>query len=272
MSFATLMVYVDVEPKSDTRVRLAAKLADRFASTLIGISACMLPAFPAEGDFLVTAEFVEQQLKDIREALKRTEVAFRMAAGANGLRLEWRSEIGLPEDYLASEARAADLVIIGRNSTRDVSLSLDAGAAVLKTGRPILAVPPGVDVLSAERIVIGWKDTREARRALQDSLPLLHKAKSVLVVEVCDAGMETASRKHLDDVVHYLAQHRIPASAITTPAKDGIANELIRRSQTENADLIVAGAYGHTRLGEWIFGGVTRDLLTSSPVCCLLAH
>jgi hypothetical protein len=51
----------------------------------------------------------------------------------------------------------------------------------------------------------------------------------------------------------------------------GIAKELIRMSQTKNADLIVAGAYGHTRLGEWVFGGVTRDLLTSSPVCCLLA-
>ena len=78
MSFATLMVHVDVEPKSDNRVRLAAKLADRFASTLIGISACMLPALPAEGAYLVTAEFVEQELKDITESLKRTEAAFRI--------------------------------------------------------------------------------------------------------------------------------------------------------------------------------------------------
>jgi hypothetical protein len=77
-----MAIRINVEPKSDTRVRLAAKLADRFASTLIGISACMLPAFPAEGDFLVTAGFVEQELTDITEALKRTETAFRTAAGA----------------------------------------------------------------------------------------------------------------------------------------------------------------------------------------------
>jgi nucleotide-binding universal stress UspA family protein len=127
-------------------------------------------------------------------------------------------------------------------------------------------------MLWAERIVVAWKDTREARRALQDSLPLLHEAESVLVAEVCDAGTEAANRKQLDDVVHYLARHRIAASAITTSTKDSVANELIRISQAENADLIVAGAYGHTRLGEWVFGGVTRDLLTSSPVCCLLAH
>jgi nucleotide-binding universal stress UspA family protein len=116
-------------------------------------------------------------------------------------------------------------------------------------------------MLRAERVVIGWKDTREARRALQDSLPLLHEAKSVLVSEVCDGGTETATRKHLDDVVRYLARHRIAASAITTLAKGSIANELIGISQAENADLIVAGAYGHARLGEWVFGGVTRDLL-----------
>jgi len=78
MSFATLMVHVDVEPKSDNRVRLAAKLADRFASTLIGISAYMMPTLPAEGAYLVTAEFVEQELKDITESLKRTEAAFRI--------------------------------------------------------------------------------------------------------------------------------------------------------------------------------------------------
>jgi nucleotide-binding universal stress UspA family protein len=226
---------------------------------------------PVNSASLVTAEFVEQELKDITESLKRTEAVFRTAAGSNGLKLEWRSEVELPEDYVASEARGADLVIIGRHSTRDVCLSLDPGATVLKTGRPILAVPPGA-MLRAERIVIAWKDTREARRALQDSLPLLHEAKSVLVAEVCEAGTEAVTRKHLDDVVHYLARHRIAASAITTSAKDSIANELIRISQTENADLIVAGAYGHTRLGEWVFGAVTRDLLTSSPVCCLLAH
>jgi nucleotide-binding universal stress UspA family protein len=265
------MVHVDVEPKSDARVRLAAKLADRFASTLIGISACILPAYPAEGAYFVTGEFVEQERQDMMASLKRTEVAFRTAAG-NKVKLEWRSEIELPESYVVSEARAADLVIVGRESTQDVCRSLNPGTAVLKTGRPLLAVPPGVDQLKAEHILIGWNETREARRALQDSLPLLHEAKSVLVAEVCDVGTQAVTRKHLDDVVHYLARHRITASAITTSAKDSIANELIRISQTENADLIVAGAYGHTRLAEWVFGGVTRDLLSSSPICCLLAN
>src|SRR6516225_652087 len=81
VSFATLMVHVDVEPKSDARVRLAAKLADRFATTLIGISACILPPYPAEGAYFVTKEFVEQERHDMMASLKRTEAAFRTAAG-----------------------------------------------------------------------------------------------------------------------------------------------------------------------------------------------
>jgi len=277
MSFATLMVHVDVEQKSDARVRLAAQLADRFASTLIGISACVLPPYPAEGAYFVTSEFVEQEQHDILAALQRTEASFRAAAGEKGSKLEWlqwRSAIDLPETFVVSEARGADLVIVGRApSPMDICRCLDPGAAVLRMGRPMLVVPPGVDTLKAEQILVGWKDNREARRALKDSLPLLHEAKSVAIVEVCDHGMEALARRHIDDVAHYLMRHRISVgSAAAAAPKHGVANQLIDLARVEGADLIVTGAYGHTRLGEWIFGGVTRELLASSPVCCFFSN
>jgi nucleotide-binding universal stress UspA family protein len=277
MSFATLMVHVDVELKSDARVRLAAQLADRFASTLIGLSACVLPPYPAEGAYFVTGEFVEQERQDILAALQRTEASFRTAAGEKGSKLkwlEWRSAIDLPETFVVSQARSADLVIVGRASSPvDICRCLDPGAAVLRVGRPMLVVPPGVDTLQGERILIGWKDSREARRALKDSLPLLHEAKSVAIVEVCDDGMEALARRHVEDVAHYLTRHRISVGSATTgAAKHGVANHLIDMARVEGADLIVTGAYGHSRLGEWIFGGVTRELLASSSVCCLLSN
>ncbi len=277
MSFATLMVHVDVEPKSDARVRLAAQLADRFASTLIGISACVLPPYPAEGAYFVTRDFVEQEQQDILAALQRTEAAFRAAAGETGSKLkwlEWRSAIDLPETFIASEARSADLVIVGRApSPMDICRGLDPAAAVLRVGRPMLVAPPSVDTLKAERILIGWKDTREARRALRDSLPLLHEAKSVAVVEACDDSMEAPAQQHVADVARYLTRHPISVgSATASAAKHGIANHLINLARAEGADLIVTGAYGHSRLGEWIFGGVTRELLASSPVCCLMSN
>jgi nucleotide-binding universal stress UspA family protein len=274
MSFATLMVHVEVEPKCDGRFRLAAQMADRFASTLIGISACVLPPYPAEGGYFVTEEFVCQERQDIQAALERTEASFRAAAGLNESKLEWRSAIDLPETFIVSQARSADLVIVGRAPRpMDICRSLDPGALVLRAGRPMLVVPPGIDRLKAERILIGWKDSREARRALQDSLPLLHEAKSVAIVEVCDDSMEALARQHVEDVAHYLRRHRIAVGSATAgAAKHGIADRLIDLARVEGADLIVAGAYGHSRLGEWIFGGVTRELLASSPVCCFMSN
>jgi nucleotide-binding universal stress UspA family protein len=274
MSFATLMVHVEVEPKSDGRFRLAAQMADRFASTLIGISACVLPPYPAEGAYFVTEEFVCQEQQDIQAALERTEASFRAAAGVNESKLEWRSAIDLPETFIVSQARSADLVIVGRAPRpMDICRSLDPGALVLRAGRPMLVVPPGIDRLKAERILIGWKESREARRALQDSLPLLHEAKSVAIVEVCDDSMEALARQHVEDVAHYLRRHRIAVGSATAgAAKHGIADHLIDLARVEGADLIVTGAYGHSRLGEWIFGGVTRELLASSPVCCFLSN
>jgi nucleotide-binding universal stress UspA family protein len=100
-----------------------------------------------------------------------------------------------------------------------------------------------------------------------------HEAKFVAVVEVCEKGIEAIARRHVDDVAGYLTRHRISVgSVLAAHAEGSVADELLRVAKAEGADLIVTGAYGHSRLGEWIFGGVTRDLLASSPVCCLLAN
>jgi nucleotide-binding universal stress UspA family protein len=274
VAYAKIMVHVDVDGASEARIRLAATLADRFMSTLIGISACILPPYPAEGAYFVTRELVEEERKDMAALLKRAEDGFRTLVGADRPKIEWRSDIELPDDYLAEQARAADLVIIGRDrSPGGICRAIDPGTAVLKIGRPVLVVPPGIDTLRAERVVIGWKDSREARRALQDSLPLLHEAKFVAVVEVCEKGIEAIARRRVDDVAGYLTRHRISVgSVLAAHAEGSVADELLRVAKAEGADLIVTGAYGHSRLGEWIFGGVTRDLLASSPVCCLLAN
>jgi nucleotide-binding universal stress UspA family protein len=207
-------------------------------------------------------------------ALKQAEASFRSAVGHGGLRVEWRSAVDIPETYVAAEARCADLVIVGQSGERDdICRSLDPGTAILKTGRPILVVPPGVDMLKAERILIGWKDCREARRAVRDALPLLHAAKSVTILEVCDEGAEAAGRQHVDDVAQYLSRHRINAGTVLGTAAAGpVADQLVKFAQADGADLIVAGGYGHSRLGEWIFGGVTGDLLKSSPMCCFFSN
>jgi nucleotide-binding universal stress UspA family protein len=273
MSFVAMMVQVELAEPRDDRIRLAAGLSSRFHSTLIGVTAWEPRPPLAYGGVVVDTEPTASQLQYMSDRLAEMGKHFRTLAGA-GQPTEWRAGIESPTEYLVREARAADLVIIGRDRVPgDLYRTLDPGATILRIGRPVLVVPAGVDSLKAERIVIGWKDTREARRAVRDSLPLLREASSVAIVEIVEFGGEMQAQAHIDDVAGYLGRHRVPVTSKTTAYAAGSPHaELIRVARDMNADLIVAGGYGRSRLGEWIFGGITQGLLASSSVCCLLSH
>jgi nucleotide-binding universal stress UspA family protein len=273
MSFAAMIVHVDVAEPHDDRIRLAARLSARFHSTLIGATAWEPTPPLMYGGVIVDTEPTEGLLREMSDQLAQVGDHFRQVAGPDQP-TEWRAAIDSPTEFLVREARAADLIIIGRDRpSGDLYRTPDPGAAVLRAGRPVLAVPNGVDSLKAEHVVVGWKDTREARRALHDSLPLIRDARSVAIVEILGRGNETSAQTHIDDVARYLARHHV-AATVRQPehATGSVAGELIRVAQKIDADLIVAGGYGHSRLGEWIFGGVTQGLLAASPVCCLLSH
>lgn len=272
MAYASLLVYVDAEGAPEQRVRLAAGLADKFNATLIGLSARAIPP-PLVTEGVVVEQMTETEIKDMRAALADKGNWFRSVAGANK-KLEWRTRFDLPTEALAREACSADLVVIGRGKgPGDIYSALDPASAILRIGRPALVVPDGVDALRAETVVIGWKDTREARRAVQDALPFLHEALSVIVAEICERGEEEEAQENIDDVVRYLARHRINGGPrIILHHKGSDAAQLVRLAQDEGADLLVTGAYGHSRLGEWMFGGVTQELLAACPICCLMSH
>jgi nucleotide-binding universal stress UspA family protein len=273
MSYATVMVHVDADGAPEQRVRLAAGLADKFNATLIGLSALSIrPAIVA--DAALRQDVTQADIKAMRAKLADRGSWFRGIAGADHRKLEWRAVLDFPDEALAHEARSADLVVIGQTSgPGDAYSTLDPGRAVLKTGRPTLIVPDGIGALRGEHVVIGWKDTREARRAVRDALPFLDEATRVIVVEICESGEEGAAQEHIDDVARYLTRHRISGGLRVILHQEGSpAAQLIRLAQDEGADLLVAGAYGHSRLGEWMFGGMTRDLLARSPLCCLMSH
>ena len=144
---------------------------------------------------------------------------------------------------------------------------------IMGAGRPFLVVPGGVKTLAADHVVIGWKGTREARRAIQDALPFLRQARRVTGVEICESDQKEAAQHQIDDVVLYLARHKVRAEGrVETRLLGSGADQIIGFAEEEGADLLVAGAYGHSRLNEWIFGGMTRDVLASSPICCLMSH
>lgn len=272
MSFATMTVHVDLDAPCDARIRLAASLATRFQSALIGVSASRTPSPLTYGGVIVDPQPTPDMIHKLSARLSALGEHFNSVAGRN-CQIEWRTGIDLPTHFLAAEARAADLVIIGRNrAPGEFYRTLDPGAFTLTAGRPVLVVPPDVDLLQAENVVVGWKDVRESRRAVLDAMPFLLKASRVCVVE-CDETGQERTVSHVEDVSRHLERHGVKAvSRAPVHATKSVADELVRVAKDEGADLIVAGAYGHSRLGEQIFGGVTRDLLSISPICCLLSH
>ena len=136
--------------------------------------------------------------------------------------------------------------------------AFDPGTVILSAGRPVLVVPDGVAGCSGQQVLVAWKDTREARRAVQSALPYLNVAKHVSLVTIIEGVLESAARNQLDDVEKYLLRHEIKVSEkfVLNP-KGSASDQLMNLAKSEGADLMLAGAYGHTRLGEWLFGGVT---------------
>lgn len=272
MSYATLMVYVNADRVSKQLVSVAAGIADKFSAKLIGLSAlAIMPPFAAEGVVIVD-NATEFDIAKMKTKLAEDENKFRASAGA-GRQIEWRSALEFPTQTLMSEARCADLIVVEKGKSDDIYRTLDIGAAILGAGRPFLVVPAAVKSLAADHVVVGWKDTREARRAVQDALPFLHEAKRVTIMEICGKDEMDIARNRVGDVVLYLARHRIKAECrVEIQAHGSGADQIIALAEDEGADLMVTGAYGHSRLNEWIFGGMTRDLLSSSPICCLMSH
>jgi nucleotide-binding universal stress UspA family protein len=273
MSFATLMVHFDAGPNSHHRLRLAVDLTNRFEAALIGIAGrSYLPPFLADGNAVSTERKNDEQ-QEMTHFLAEIGEKFH-AAAKHVSHVEWR---GIPDDatnLVANESRAADLVIIGREQgSENRYYALDPGITIIRAGRPVLVVPERIDSLEARRIVVAWKDTREARRAIRDAIPFLKGAEEVMIVEICEHGTEAQSQQHINDLKDYLRDHKIGvAEKAYLHTEQPVANELLRFAKDEKADLIVAGGYGHSRLGEWIFGGVTHGLLRDSPICSLFSH
>jgi nucleotide-binding universal stress UspA family protein len=273
VSYSTLMVHLELEHSNDARLQIAGDLADQFEAKLIGIAACdPQPPYYAQGAF--AHRLVEHERAEIKKRIAEAQERFYAAAKPRAREIEWRSAMERPTDYVAREARAADLLITGVNrggAILDPLQRLDPGDLVMKAGRPVFVVPPEAEYLRLKNVTVAWKDTREARRAVYDALPLLQRAKQVNVLEVLEGdGIRNAAQHRVDDVVAWLGRHKITASAqVMHAVKDADQVEKILQN---DADLVVAGAYWHSRVREWILGGITRNLLTRSRRCSFLAH
>jgi nucleotide-binding universal stress UspA family protein len=276
--FRTIMVHVDSLEGTGSRTRLAITLARKFDATLVGFAAAAV-RLPLElydaalGTVALGADYGDVDRTEVEAGFSRQKAAFDAATRGTGLETDWRQVETEPGAAVVAAATAADLIVLG-SGDKSLLGNLNApsvGDVVLHIGRPILVVPgkySGSDAGSS--IIVAWKNTPEAQRALADALPLMKGAASVVLLSVQEKGEGDPS---LPDAEGFLVRHGIAAKTdVRVRGKAAVEDEIIDCAVRHRADLIAAGAYGHTRLREWVFGGVTRGLLDRSPVPCLFSH
>ncbi|HEX7970346.1 MAG TPA: universal stress protein [Stellaceae bacterium] len=271
LSIKDILIHVDTSPAYSRRLRLAIALAQRCDAALIGAYVLPSPDVMTLASDGTTTAALAAYLASLEQEATAAEDRFRAMLSNEGLRGEWRKGRGSVAACLADWARAADLVVLGQEDP-DLALALDAPEdVILGCGRPVLVVPyAGEFDRVGEQALVGWNGSPEATRAVHDALPLLAMSKATTILSV-DPDEDEAERS--EELVRHLARHGLRAAAETQESRErAVADVLMSEAGALGCDLIVMGAYGHSRLHETILGGVTRDMLRRMTLPVLMAH
>lgn len=281
MSYQSILVHVDDGERVVVRLGAAARLARSFDAELIGAYAVPTAALSPSVSAVLPDSMVQQRLAQTGEAQESAEALFRAAASrARVTAAEWRAPAGDAIDTLVDHARCTDLVIIGQRDPADENGDFSerlANALVLQSGRPVLAIPfAGAPTAIGTTVLVAWNGTRESARAVADAMPLLARAEHVVLLSIDteDEDDETPSdTQRQQRVLAWLRYHGIEAASRHYRWADADTGELILSQAADaGADLIVMGAYSHSRLQEMVLGGVTRRLLEAMTVPVLMSH
>jgi nucleotide-binding universal stress UspA family protein len=260
MAYKDLLVIVDDDPRARERVSHAADLAERFDAHLTGlcVSSISAPEMP-------------QRTAAAREL-------FEDAIGRRDISAEWRAATGFPVDVAAVQARYADLVVLGQLDPEDAQAPVNSPPPediALSVGRPTLVIPyVGSYRPIGRHALIAWDASREATRAVNDAIPLLATATTVTVLTVDPAiGRTEHGEVPGTDIALHLARHGVKAQVEKTVSGGvGIGDVLLSRASDLGADLLVMGAYGHSRVRELVLGGATRTVLMSMTLPVFMSH
>jgi len=280
MTYKTMLVILQNRTDAPRVLDFALPMAARHGSHVIGLHAEAIPmpvVSPLGGSIVeMTPAFQEDAL----ERHKELKTFFRERAEAEGVAYEWRSFDNVSGDSAVSgieSARTADLVIAQQNDPNAESVRMsDVETLLFNTGRPLLLVPYTFSGRSSPfgQVILAWNGSKEAARAAFDALPLMKEAGKVEVLSVDardtmyqDAAMAGSA------IAQALARHGIDVTLKAEPSDGRSHGDVIANRLAESgADLLVMGAFGRSRLSEFVFGGVTRGTLRSMVTPTLLSH
>jgi len=266
-----ILVYLDDREHSDA-LQAALHMAERHSAHLSGLYVTSLFQYVAAKD-VTMAGLWDACMDELRSAPDRAQRRYDAVIGRTGVRNDWRHVQGDPATRLSHYGRAVDLIVLGQPMEDAPPILRDvADKVLLAAGRPVLIVPTtGFSGSLGKRVLVAWDGSREAARAVSDAVPLLAGAKQVIVMAVDPPAEE--NEIPCAEIALHLARHGMDVEAVRATASDSqVGQVLVEQAGRRAVDLIVIGAYGHSRLAEIMLGGVTRYMLKHTKVPILMSH
>ncbi|MET4807242.1 universal stress protein [Limibacillus sp. MBR-115] len=276
MSLKTILVHLANDVEHRTRLKVALKLARQhdakvfalFIPTPIGMPA----GITGRG---ASAMFLSEASRNAREVADNLEKEFHEACERDGIENAWLVIEGDHVELMSEHAHTADIIIAAQpiiEHLEDHFRTRLPEELVMQSGLPVLVIPRGFDPENqiGKKVVLAWKGTREAVRAIRDSMTILASAEKVLVLTVgADAG-DALSKL---EVMEHLRRHGVNGEARNlAEIPDSVGKAILDFAETQGCDLIVLGAYGHTRWRQILLGGVTHEVLADSKIPLLMSH
>jgi nucleotide-binding universal stress UspA family protein len=265
----TILVHLDGGSDDYQRLGYAANLARAFDAHLTGLYVALLPdpAPVTDGATL----YIGNAVSEARETAVRVAAALASALTSYDVRTEFRTietfRAGA-SSVLSSAARLADIYIGSRPAAEAPVFGGLEEAVIFGAGKGCILVPPTrLPNSRVEVVTIAWKNTRESARAVAEALPILRAAKRVIVATVPDQSGDEPG-----DIGRHLSRHGVSSDVRTLRGFPDVGTAILNEVDITGSDLLVMGAYGHSRFREWMLGGATRLLMARSPIPVLFAH
>lgn len=275
MSYQTIMVHLQLGHSNAAVLRAAKQIAQRCNSAVIGVVVGQ-QTLMIYGQGYDLVDFFDREQTMLEKKIDAEEVLFRAAFEDHAKPVEWLSIVTMEPavDYMVAHASSADLIITGATPSDfyEGPNYANAGGIVMQSGRPVLAVPVNATAFKLDNMLVGWKESREARRAIADAIPLLKLATQVTVFEIVQKDHKEGAANRLNDVVAWLKSHGVAAKAVVSIATDTDSAQLLSIAKKHHADIVITGAYGHSRFREWVLGGITNELLQGAHFSSFLSH
>jgi nucleotide-binding universal stress UspA family protein len=278
MTYKTILMHCNDRRRIDTILAPAVKVATTFQSHVIGLSVVPPVSVVSSGAFEAPPMVIDAHCELYRQDVAPMRQKFEVAMAGRPATFEWRDldagAFGVV-DAVVEHGRTADL-IVALQTDPDWPLTewLDvADGVAVESGRPVLIIPNGrASDRIASRVLVAWNGRREAARAVFDALPLLQQASAVRIVRVREGDTEVEQPGA--DISQSLVRHGVKTDKIEDIEAAGTSAgaALLADADAFDADLVVMGCYGHSRLREFVFGGVTRHLLQKMRVPLLMSH